>query len=72
MISQLLPSAANRGKDLGVINIASTIPQIVLPWLGAAVVNALGAENPLSYQALFITGIAVTVSAIGMLRMIRE
>lgn len=72
LISQLLPSASDRGKDLGVINIASTIPQIVLPWVGAAIVNALGPANPLSYQILFVAGLAAALLAIGLMRAIRE
>jgi MFS family permease len=72
MISQLLPSASSRGKDLGVINIASTIPQIVLPFLGAAVINTLGAANPIGYQILFLTGLFASGLAIALLRLIRE
>ena len=34
MITQILPSASNRGKDLGVINVAATLPQIVMPPVG--------------------------------------
>lgn len=72
MISQLLPSASDRGKDLGVINIAATLPQIVLPPVGAVIVNRLGLNNPLSYQILFISGIIAVVLAITLLRAIRE
>jgi MFS family permease len=72
MISQLLPSASNRGKDLGVINIAATLPQIVMPPIAAAILNALGAANSLSYQILFMIGGIAAVLAILLMRAIRE
>lgn len=67
MISQLLPSASSRGKDLGVINIAATLPQIVMPPVGAAILNRLGAGNALSFQILF--GIAAVSVALSILLM---
>lgn len=70
MITQLLPSASNRGKDLGVINIAATLPQIVIPPLGAVVVNSLGAANPASYQILFLSGAIMVALAVGLMRFI--
>jgi MFS family permease len=72
MISQMLPAASDRGKDLGVINIAATLPQIVIPFIGAAIVNNLGAANPTSYQVLFITGTGTVVAALFMMRAIQE
>jgi MFS family permease len=61
LVSQILPSASDRGKDLGVINIASTIPQIVMPGIGAAVINVLGLTSPVGYQILFGTGILLLI-----------
>jgi MFS family permease len=71
LITQKLPSASNRGKDLGVINIASTLPQIIMPWIGAAVVNAVGETSSLSYQVLFLIGLGAAGMAVGLLRSIR-
>lgn len=42
LATQVLPDAADRGKDLGVMNIASAVPQAVAPLLGAWVVASLG------------------------------
>jgi MFS family permease len=42
LATQVLPEAADRGKDLGVMNIASAVPQALAPLLGAWVVAALG------------------------------
>ena len=71
MITQVLPSASNRGKDLGVINIASTLPQIIMPWVGAGIVNSLGATSHISYQILFLIGAITVVLAVLLLRSIR-
>lgn len=72
LISQLLPAASQRGKDLGVINIAATLPQIVIPVIGALVVNSLGAASSLSYQILFLAGASLVVLALILMRSIRE
>ena len=72
LISQLLPSAATRGKDLGVINIAATLPQIVLPPISAIIVNGLGLANPMGYQVLFLLGIVSVVGALSLIKIIKE
>jgi MFS family permease len=58
LLTQVLPAAADRGKDLGIINIAYSLPLVVAP-LAAGVV--LGLLN--SYPALFGLSGAVTVAA---------
>ena len=42
LATQVLPDAADRGKDLGIMNIASAVPQALAPLLGAFVVVSLG------------------------------
>jgi MFS family permease len=45
LITEVLPGAADRGKDLGVINIANALPQVIAPVLAGvllAVVEASG------------------------------
>lgn len=71
LISQILPSASSRGKDLGVVNIASTLPQIIMPGIGAAVINALGLTSPVGYQILFGTGILLLIIGAIMTRNLR-
>ena len=39
---QVLPTAADRAKDLGVINIANSAPQVLAPALAAPIVGRLG------------------------------
>ena len=38
LATQVLPDAHSRGKDLGIMNIATAVPQAVGPLLGALVV----------------------------------
>lgn len=41
LATQVLPDAHTRGKDLGIMNIATAVPQAIAPLLGAWVVAAL-------------------------------
>ena len=40
--TQVLPDAASRGKDLGIMNIATAVPQALGPLIGAAAVVVTG------------------------------
>lgn len=71
MITQLLPSSLNRGRYLGVINIASTLPQIIMPLVGAAVLNAAGVANLPGYQVLFGIGALAALSGALLLHTIQ-
>ncbi|GAB3861040.1 MFS transporter [Micromonospora andamanensis] len=56
LITQVLPKATDRAKDLGVINIANSAPQVLGPAISAPIVVYLG-----GYPALYATTAAVTV-----------
>jgi MFS family permease len=49
LVAQVLPSLRDAGRDLGVLNLANTIPQILAPILGLWLLG--GSQN---YTALFI------------------
>ncbi len=66
LITQVLPAAEDRARDLGVINIANTAPQILAPVLAAPLVTLLG------YPALFGATAAVMVLAGILVRFIRS
>jgi MFS family permease len=51
LATQVLPDAASRGKDLGIMNIASAVPQAIGPLIGAAAVVATG-----SFVLVFVLG----------------
>ena len=71
MVSQLLPSALSRGKYLGVINIASTLPQVIMPPIGAAVLSTWGAASLTGYQILFSIGALAALCGALLLRAIQ-
>lgn len=58
LITQVLPSANARGKDLGIINIANAFPQIVGVTIAALVINTFH-----SYTILFV--LAAVLASLG-------
>lgn len=58
LATEVLPDAAARGKDLGIMNIATAVPQAVAPMLGALVVTATS-----GFAALFVA--SAVCSALG-------
>ncbi len=54
LMADVLPAAAHRGKDLGVINIANSLPQVAAPALAAPLVAHLG-----GYPVLYLVSAAV-------------
>src|SRR5690606_2310860 len=56
LATQVLPDPATRGKDLGVMNIATTVPQAVSPLLGAWIVAAFA-----GFVGLFLLAGLVTI-----------
>jgi MFS family permease len=68
LMTQVLPSAESYAKDLGVVNIAATLPQTLAPGIGGAIVLAFG------YAGLFPVGIVLSVlgaCAVFMIRSVR-
>ncbi|WP_026426087.1 MFS transporter [Actinokineospora inagensis] len=60
LVTQVLPTAADRGKDLGVINVANALPQVLAPVLAAPVVAHLGGY-PVLYALAAAVGLAGAV-----------
>jgi MFS family permease len=58
LITQVLPTATSRAKDLGIINIANSAPQVLAPALAAPIVAALG-----GYPVLY--GLTAVVTVLG-------
>ena len=63
LATQVLPSSHTRGKDLGIMNIATAVPQAVAPLLGAFIVASLG-----GFTGLFIA--SAVAAALGGLAVI--
>jgi MFS family permease len=53
LATQVLPDSHTRGKDLGIMNIATAVPQAVGPLLGAIVVATIGPAHG-GFVALFV------------------
>jgi hypothetical protein len=51
----VLPTAADRARDLGVLNIASSLPQVVAPVVAGALVTGAGGY-PLLYTVAAVVG----------------
>jgi MFS family permease len=69
LATQVLPDPATRGKDLGIMNIATAVPQAVAPLLGAGVVSWFGGFQGLFIlSALFAFGGALAVARIRSVR----
>jgi MFS family permease len=67
LITQVLPAASDRAKDLGVINIANSAPQVLGPALSAPIVVHLG-----GYPVLYALTAVVTLLGSIFVRRIRS
>lgn len=54
LLTQVLPAAVDRGKDLGVFNIANALPQVLAPVIAAPIVTELGGYSTLYAVAAVI------------------
>lgn len=57
LITQVLPKAADRAKDLGLINIANSLPQVLGPAIAAPIVGYVG-----GYPALYTVTAVIAVA----------
>ena len=64
LITQVLPTAGDHARDLGVINIANALPQVLAPALAAPIVRAF-ADRADGYRALY--AVAAVVGLVGAL-----
>lgn len=67
LITQVLPRAEDRGKDLGVINVANTLPYLLAAVLGSVVINHLG-----GYVTLYLLVLATAIIAALTVRPIKS
>ncbi|MFD0266381.1 MFS transporter [Streptomyces sp. NPDC127106] len=66
LLTDVLPAAEDHGRDLGVINIANALPQVLAPVLAAPVVTHLG-----GYTALYALAGALALAGSVLVRRIR-
>nr|WP_157431496.1 MFS transporter [Actinomadura hibisca] len=58
LVTQVLPSAAHRARDLGIVNISYTGPQTLAPFVAGPIVTTLG-----GYETLFVVAAILTLLA---------
>jgi MFS family permease len=69
LATQVLPDPAARGKDLGIMNIATAVPQAIAPLLGALTVAVIGGFQGLFLlAALFACAGAIAVAKVRSVR----
>ena len=66
LLAEVLPNADDRAKDMGILNIANTLPQVIAPVLAGVLVSVLG------YQPVFIIAMALAVVSAIVLKPIRR
>ncbi|KJY44204.1 MFS transporter [Streptomyces sp. A1547] len=66
LLTDVLPTAEDRGRDLGVINIANALPQVLAPVIAAPVVTHFG-----GYTALYAFAGALALAGSVLVRRIR-
>ncbi|MGS2641828.1 MFS transporter [Streptosporangium sp. G12] len=67
LVTQVLPAAEGRAKDLGVINIANSGPQVLGPVVAGPIVAGLG-----GYPVLYLTSAALALLGAGLVWKIRS
>ncbi|HEX8996486.1 MAG TPA: MFS transporter [Ktedonobacterales bacterium] len=58
LLTDVLPSASDRGKDMGVFNIANALPNALAPLIGGIVVSTFNSFQPLFFMAAGVTLLA--------------
>lgn len=67
LLTQVLPHADSRGKDLGMINIANSLPQVVAPLIAWLAVTWFG-----GYPTLFLCSVVVSLFGALLVRQIKS
>lgn len=67
LMTEVLPAATDRGKDLGVINVASALPQVLAPAIAAPIVTYLG-----GYPVLYAVAAAFVLTGAVLVHRIRS
>jgi MFS family permease len=67
LVTQVLPTAIDRGRDLGVINIANSAPQVLAPVIAAPIVTGVA-----GYTGLYLMTAAITLLSAVLVTRIRS
>lgn len=74
LITQVLPRAGDRARDLGVINIANALPQVLAPAIAGPIITwfAVHHTHAAGYRALYLLAAAIGIAAALLIRNIRS
>lgn len=74
LITQVLPRAGDRARDLGVINIANALPQVLAPAVAGPIITwfAVHHTHADGYRVLYLLAAAISVAASLLIRNIRS
>ncbi|GAB3494276.1 MFS transporter [Amycolatopsis cihanbeyliensis] len=67
LITQVLPAATDRAKDLGIVNLANTAPQAFAPMIAGGIIALVG-----SYPVLYLTAGCVAIAGAFLILPIRS
>ena len=67
LVTQVLPRAIDRGRDLGVINIANSAPQVLAPVIAAPIVTSV-----VGYTGLYLLTAVITLLSAVLVTRIRS
>jgi MFS family permease len=74
LVVDVLPSSDDAGKDMGIWSIATTLPAIIAPFIGAVVLNIAGAAGytALGYRLVFTLAVALLLLGAVFVLMVRN
>lgn len=73
LISRVLPRAEDRAKDLGVVNIANTLPQVMAPVMAGVVITLLKSSGyATAYSVLYVAAAVMTLLGAVLVMRIRS
>ncbi len=61
---RILPRADRRGRDLGLFNLANTLPSLIMPWLAVAIVPVFGFKGMFGLLAVLAVAASVMLVAV--------
>jgi MFS family permease len=70
LVAQILPDPRRRGRDLGVMNAANTLPAVIGPLVAIAILDEGGARFPALF-AVLLAGLGASALALGLNRALR-
>lgn len=70
LVAQILPDPHRRGRDLGVMNAANTLPAVIGPLVAIAVLGESGARFPALF-AVLLAGLGASALALGLNRALK-